>query len=546
MIPEDMVSGGSRVRRLNRLTFRLVLFISVLGALFVSAPNAAAQVPSGCVASRTFYIDFSSGSDANNGTSKATPWKRQPYMPGWTGTYTHAARDCFIFKGGVTWPNSVFTGNGLDILAGGAAGNPDYYGVDQTWFSGASWVRPIFSGRATPLSSSSQAIIVIEGGSNYIIFDNIEMTGVYVPTASQGAGGAEIIYVRGPTHDLTFQNLDVHGWYVQQTNTTPPATDQAYGGIMHNAGGIAVNVDNVLITFCKIHNTDGGLLNLAGTAIQYPKVFGAGFWGIQKITHSELYDMSAGFFVGGEIMAYNNIHDLPNLSNACPGCSQGSQNTAGVWQWQGLSTAITRPAFVHHNLIKNSQANTGLYASPSISGPPAVTMYVYDNVIMGSEFAHNFDASAMGALASGGNPFDIYYYNNTTEITNFNCIYNANRAPDGPVRTATLKNNHCVIDGAIDLQLSATQTIVTSNNVTQNHTTATSQGYTASNKYAPTAPANSTVAAGVNNPTCPGCPDFNLDFNGVVRPASGPWDVGAYQFVGSRPNPPTNLTVTVP
>jgi hypothetical protein len=55
-----------------------------------------------CLAT-TYYIDYSSGLDSNNGTSKSTPWKRDPYMVGFAGSYTHAAGDIHIFKGGVTW-----------------------------------------------------------------------------------------------------------------------------------------------------------------------------------------------------------------------------------------------------------------------------------------------------------------------------------------------------------------------------------------------------------------------------------------------------------
>src|SRR5205807_1579202 len=90
-----------------------------------------------------FYIDWVSGSDFNIGTSTSTPWKRAPGMQGFAGTYTHAAGDRFIFKGGVTWPSSVFS---FVIGNSGTSVNRDYFGVDQTFFSGASWTRPIFDG----------------------------------------------------------------------------------------------------------------------------------------------------------------------------------------------------------------------------------------------------------------------------------------------------------------------------------------------------------------------------------------------------------------
>lgn len=91
------------------------------------------------VCAGTYYIDYAGGSNSNNGTAKATAWKSHPYMPnavGCAGTppsYSHTAGDHFIFKGGVTWPNACFT---MSPSAGGASGNPDYYGVDTTWGTG--------------------------------------------------------------------------------------------------------------------------------------------------------------------------------------------------------------------------------------------------------------------------------------------------------------------------------------------------------------------------------------------------------------------------
>jgi hypothetical protein len=95
----------------------------------------------------TYYIDYLSGSDKNAGISKVAPWKRHPYMQTFTGTYTHAAGDIFIFKGGVTW---LYTAGDpmfpLYVKVGGASGNPDQYTVDTTWYNGSSWSPPIFDG----------------------------------------------------------------------------------------------------------------------------------------------------------------------------------------------------------------------------------------------------------------------------------------------------------------------------------------------------------------------------------------------------------------
>ena len=74
---------------------RLLLIIAVILAL--ACPTWAT----------TYYIDYVTGSDSSVApTSKTTPWKRHPYMIGFTGSYSHAAGDIFIFKGGVTWAYS--------------------------------------------------------------------------------------------------------------------------------------------------------------------------------------------------------------------------------------------------------------------------------------------------------------------------------------------------------------------------------------------------------------------------------------------------------
>jgi hypothetical protein len=70
----------------------------------------------------TYYVDYVNGSDSNNGTSKSSPWKHAPGMLGLTpsgsstgdgcssncASYTPAAGDQIILKGGVVWPYTVF------------------------------------------------------------------------------------------------------------------------------------------------------------------------------------------------------------------------------------------------------------------------------------------------------------------------------------------------------------------------------------------------------------------------------------------------------
>ena len=83
----------------------------------------------------TYYVDFASGNDNNNGTSTSTPWKHCPCDGSATGTAgatTLQPGDTVIFKGGVSYEGS------LSMESSGTSGNPIIFDGDtaQTWGSG--------------------------------------------------------------------------------------------------------------------------------------------------------------------------------------------------------------------------------------------------------------------------------------------------------------------------------------------------------------------------------------------------------------------------
>ena len=149
---------------------RRVSFIAAVITLLIGFASLSAGAQSG----RAFYIDYSGGSNSNNGTSKSTPWKTHPYMQtsssctgsGSAPAYTHAAGDQFIFKGGDTWPAACFQ---MHITAGGTPGAPDYYGVDKSWYSGGSCPRPIFDAAQTVPSGGH---FILSSSVGYITIDN--------------------------------------------------------------------------------------------------------------------------------------------------------------------------------------------------------------------------------------------------------------------------------------------------------------------------------------------------------------------------------------
>ena len=102
----------------------LITAALVLGS-FNFAPAAAAGN------GNTYYIDFASGNDTNDGLSTAAPWKHAPGDPSATGnpaTVTVAAGSTIVFKGGVVYNgyveiaaaryNSGSSGNLITLLSG--------------------------------------------------------------------------------------------------------------------------------------------------------------------------------------------------------------------------------------------------------------------------------------------------------------------------------------------------------------------------------------------------------------------------------------------
>ena len=77
------------------------------------------------------YIDFGSGRDANDGASKATPWRHHP----WDAAATGRAKACtgvhtYVFKGGVHYRGE------LTVREGGRPGEPVVLTRDPAWGEG--------------------------------------------------------------------------------------------------------------------------------------------------------------------------------------------------------------------------------------------------------------------------------------------------------------------------------------------------------------------------------------------------------------------------
>src|ERR1700690_4430071 len=90
----------------------------------------------------SYYVDFSAGSDANNGTSTSTAWQHCPgdsHAAGTAASTAINAGDSINLKGGV-----VYSGN-IALARNGSDGNPMVVQTASGWGSG----RAIISGGFT-------------------------------------------------------------------------------------------------------------------------------------------------------------------------------------------------------------------------------------------------------------------------------------------------------------------------------------------------------------------------------------------------------------
>jgi hypothetical protein len=555
------------------------------------------------MAATTHYI-AANGSDSNDGASKTTPWLHAPGMPNCSGTcasYKPTAGDSIIFRGGDTWhfgnsSLSPYTGGTWDqytwwganpCLFEGAQTGCIYYGVDQTWFSGASWARPILTGD-NPTSTSLVSICAHQ----------IPNTGQFVSNTLVSMAPNSIL-----------DNFEMTGVCSQDSNVTSGVNDVyvAYMGTGIAGTGMAI-VSNVYIHGWTATKTAGtGSNNQPGTLI------GGGFNGLQSFDHIVIdgADSNPGSFAWGtfpsfyhfrdSIVRYTNqgvgqwchdIHDniFEHFYNHNPGA--GSHTNILECNDDNPGNAPNQPQntpnVFYNNIIRHDD--------PSYLGsgqvhlwfcPESVPEYWFNNVVYDIVDANGWDYAGPPIYSCSGTGGQFMFNNTLVGVTQPCHVSNVNHGG----QYLTVLNEH-LIDAPFDGgSTTACTGLSSATNVAMSDATATSQGYTTgtagnvnsntctndgTTPCSPTGSGNSTVGTGTNlqayctalaaytsepaistdaanackNGTTDGC-SYNTTTHAMVcpaqaaiaRPLSGAWDAGAYvnNAQGSRPMPPTDL-----
>lgn len=506
------------------------------------------------------YYIAANGSDSNDGASEASPWAHVPGMATCTGncaSLTPAAGTGFIIRGGDTWNNTNFR---MWSHWSGTATNPIYIGVDQSWYSGSSWARPIFSAGLTTYSNwgNTTSVYLVQTGA-YSILDNIEFTGLY-ETSSVTAGAYICAGGGGNGSYAMVENTYLHGWGHDSTFVTGNSGIQGMTWCGSNKiGGVA-----------RYNVVDGSDTD------QYQVQGALGHGGTPPTAYGNVmrYVETAMSGTG------DNWHDnLFEYLASCGGGGCGHQDQL----YHMCGTGYTTTILIYNNVIRHTTwPSSGGAVKLWLSGncaSPGQTGYVFNNILYDNYPGNMVDTGGHNSNISYGT---WYFFNNTidcgTDSVMGACGVGMNT---GATLNMYLSNNHW-IQNTTASPLSCTNdpggTCSHTNDLMQTLAQANAQGYTDTSAYAfqPTSASGSTVtaaasAASVQSPcstisavyagagaacqsdTSYAC-TYSTTNNMVLCPArqtiargTQP-NIGAYQFGSahaSTPNPPTDLTVSV-
>ena len=494
----------------------------------------------------TYYI-AASGSDSNNGTAKGTPWLHAPGMPACSNTCggkTPAAGDSFIFRGGDTWhfgnssaapyvggtcpnPTTNFT-TCWEIGNSGTSGNIIYWGVDQTWFVGGAWARPIFTGDNATSSSSVVSCTydfkrtkLVSIDADYVTLDNVEFTGLCW-SGNQSTANEDICcagYMNfnssAPSSSAghsTVSNIYVHGWTHRQqgcslTGGEPTGDcDGAYGISGANGAG-NINANNRITGLvCDGTDTD-------------EQSFDCTLWDVVfQLDSSYLGYAVQGAIAGNCHLWYNDIFEHINFS------FDGISHT-NTFECQSEYPGAN---YFHDLVFRNSSSGSLMWVCPNAAD-------WYWNIVSYSNGTQPWDIDASCGGSGGSGIYDSVF---------------ADEGSPGATGSYIATNLLLINSGLLG---TPTQTSVISMTDAQ----ATAAGFTSGGSYA--YQPQSANCNGHSSPTCPVGNGTNLTSSwpggfttndstyactyntsnhtmtcparsSLSRPSAGAWDVGAYQF----------------
>lgn len=517
---------------------RLFVFFWVTVVIFGSAPAAASAID--------VYV-------SQNGTGTGTSCA-DARSASWFNTLANwGAGSTQIGPGTTVHLCGTFTGTAgqtmLTFHGSGTIGNP----INLLFENGTNLTAPYWSANGA-INTNGNTWLVINGditnGRQGIIQNTANGTGLANQQTSRGIFADNCANCK--VKNLTIANLYVH------TSTADSVVSGSTVNCVRNVGGNDFTIDNILcydaswgiyanssnftVSNSEIYNIDHGVVNaLTGSGI---------------VTNFNIYG--------------NHIHDYVNWDT-----TSNMYHHDGIHVWANSGAQVTGGNIYNNVFDGDVGANVTAHVYiETVTGSPAGThtsnIKVFNNVFLPSGGSRNYRAIWLDGGA--GNPSNNALYNNFINIGS-----NGFEAVRVNGQTAVIVENNIIMAsasnrtdivltgstvGTVDYntylsnsggntfvwQSSFTGSLATwrtlcscdahSQLVTSAQINATSDGHLLTGSVAVDAGTNLTLL----NITA-----LNFDKAGSPRPASGAWTAGAYNAgtQPSRPNPPTNLRVTV-
>lgn len=488
---------------------RLAVCLTLLTAseAFASGGTCPSSVPSGIT--QCYFIDYASGNDNNSGTSESAPWQHLPGMAGceynstgtacaslaasgtqtslsnFSGHYPSSASGAsswagygFILKGGVTWPNAalgvdwLWSGSGTTSTSGCTGSGCIYIGVDPTWYAGSSWTRPIWNAGGAVLSAHGgydTQNIMFRNWGNYVILDNIEMTGLYW-NSSQTTGSYVSLGAGDPGlgMGMEIRNLYLHGWsHGTSASGTPDNACGIYGDTAASNNNIGSSIhDNVI----------------DGTDTDMASCNGAIFGGAPYIYQNFIQYVASGMIIDGPM-----VIDSNTILHVQTSFASGTHTNGIEVNWAGNNVTIS-----NNNIAHLQPGTLGIWCAPN----GGYGCYIFNNTLWDTDTGNVLD---LAASLSGSTGWD-YVWNNTIE-----CGPDSNPSavcigPSSSIAGAVVQNNQFITNAGSYWTSTSGLTPTLTNNLLQTKAQATSAGYTSSETdvFSPTSSSSPTVGAGTS------------------------------------------------
>lgn len=514
-----------------------IMFFAVLSFVIFFALAGGAEAA-------TYYIDYETGNDTNNGTSNTTPWKHSPGDPRATGNSNIAlsAGDTVVFKGGVTYSFDSGTTDYLAANASGASGNIITYRSGHVHAPQWGITRAIIDGTNVNFNYDNSITGVISLKS----FSYIKVEGFQIQYAPWSSAESGLISWRG------------------------------------NSGGNIIIDNNVLFSNISPPNTSTTVW--VGIWIQgnYTNATPSSF----TITNNEIYDIGGH----GILLRYgmSNVLVANNIAHDCGPNPSPYQGDGIFTATGGNDTAVPTTVTISNNTFYDF-AEKGCLIIGGLKNSVIERNYCYDDdlqngfgfAVGGSEtgiavddvtFRNNLivfsNASKWGGLIrmvlDGGGVSDVKYYNNTLIGTSEERVFNINGGAWsitdlyiinniifgssqyyiylGSTISGTFESNYNLFYGGAASPFYHSGTAKTlstwqSNPGQDNNSQQTDPLFQGNNKLTFNSPAKDTGLT---------IASFSTDYDGVSRPKGSAWDIGAYEYVSSDiipPSAPSGLSV---